>query len=252
VEGLLTRILICDDNRDDLKTLSSIIDNFYTGSAENNSIPYSLSQFCDPRDVLAGLEDGDKVDIAILDIIMPGMNGMELASLMRAGGFEGYLIFLSTSNDFAHQSYNVKAFSYILKPANPKAVFDLLVGIEKTRRICDRTGFSLNRKTGLRFISFSELMYVEVKGHQLSFHLIDGEVAGIYATLREYSDKLLSCAQMLKVQRSFIVNLDYVRSCENGAVFMRNGIRISVPKDFSLVKEKWLERMFGKESFENV
>jgi DNA-binding LytR/AlgR family response regulator len=92
-------------------------------------------------------------------------------------------------------------------------------------------------------------MYIEVMNHQLLFHLIDGEVISIYGTLREYSELLLNQPQMQKPQKSFIINLDYVRSFENSAIFMRDGTRISVPKDFETIKEQWLERMFGHRSW---
>jgi DNA-binding LytR/AlgR family response regulator len=168
---------------------------------------------------------------------------------MRELGFGGYLIFLTYSNDFAAQSYSVKAFSYILKPADGKKVCELLDAIEKTRRANDRNGFSLTRKSGARFVLFTELLYAEVMDHHLHFHLIDGEVICIYAALRDYSDLLLSQPQMIKPHKSFIVNLDYARACENSAIFMRDGTRISVPKDFETIKEQWLECLFGRKDW---
>jgi DNA-binding LytR/AlgR family response regulator len=242
----VTRILICDDNRSDLENIASIIEDFYKGIGDGAiTVPYVLSKFTDPHTALHYAEDGNGIDIAILDIVMPQINGMELAERLRALKFEGYLIFLTSSNDFAAQSYSVKAFSYILKPTNQKDVYSLLSSIANARHLKERNGFSLNRKSGVRLVLFSELMYAEVINHQLFFHLIDGEVINIYASLRDYSDVLLREPQIIKPQKSFIVNLDYVRSCENRALFMRDGTRISVPKDFEQIKEKWLERMFG-------
>jgi len=249
----MTRVLICDDDREDLGAVSKIIDDFYSGISDKATARfYSLSKFSDPTAALSYIEDGNTVDVAILDIMMPEMSGMDLASRMRDAGFGGWLIFLSSSNDFAAQSYAVKAFSYILKPAGQKKVSELLLNIEnikKARRTSDKNGFSLTRRSGVRFVTYSELMYVEVINHQLFFHFIDGETISIYATLRDYSEILLREPQMLKPQKSFIVNLDYVRSCEKSTLFMRDGTRISVPKDFESVKEKWLECMFGQDGW---
>jgi len=241
----MTRILICDDSFEDSQSLSAIIDSFYNGGANGGkTTAYSLAKFYDPREAAAFFEDGNKADIAILDIMMPQMNGMELAAKMREMGFNGYLLFLSSSNDFAAQSYGVKTFSYILKPTRKQQVFELLSDIERTRGINDRNGFMLSCKGVMRLVTYSELMYVEVKSHQLFFHLIDGEIITIYAALKDYSEKLLSQSHIIRPHKSFIVNLDYVRSCENSAVCMRDGTRISVPNDYKTVKEKWLERIF--------
>lgn len=230
-----------------MERVSKVIENFYNSAFENSiAAPYSLSRFSNPMDVLSYVEDGNLVDIAILDIMMPKMNGMDLASGLREMGFESHLIFLTSFNDFAEQSYAVRAFSYIVKPAKQEKVFDLLRNIEHTRYVTDRNGFSLTRRNGTRLILFSELMYVEVINHQLFFHLTGGDVISIYAALKDYSETLLHEEQMLKPQKSFIINMDYVRSCENSALIMRDGKRISVPKEFDRVKEKWLERMFGQ------
>jgi DNA-binding LytR/AlgR family response regulator len=246
----MTRILICDDNSDDLEEIYKITEDFYSGSDNNAPVTsYSVLKFQDPFKALEYIEDGNQIDIAVLDVIMPGMNGMELAAGMRKLGFGGYLIFLTSSNDFAAQSYSVKAFSYILKPAQKPAVNEIFSVIEKTRQSNDLNGFPLTRRSGVRFVLYTELMYTEVMNHQLLFHLIDGEILSIYATLREYSEMLLSQPQMQKPQKSYIINLDYVRSFENSAIYMRDGTRISVPKDFESLKLKWLERMFGQEEW---
>ncbi|MDR0948757.1 MAG: LytTR family DNA-binding domain-containing protein [Lachnospiraceae bacterium] len=242
----MTRILICDDNSDDLEHLYQITADYYNEADQHTSVAsFSILKFNDPRKALDYIEDGNKIDIAILDVIMPGMNGMELAAGMRTLGFDGYLLFLTSSNDFAAQSYSVKAFSYILKPAKKEAVNELLALIEKTRQANDRNGFPLTRRSGVRFVLYTELMYIEAMNHQLHFHLIDGDTNRISATLREFSEMLLALPQMCRPQKSFLINLDYARSFENSAMIMRDGTRISVPKDFEHLKEKWLERMFG-------
>jgi DNA-binding LytR/AlgR family response regulator len=239
----LDRILICDDNTEDLKSISSIIDDFYSRVAK---VPHSLAKFSHPWEALSHVESDSAVDVAVLDILMPEMNGVDLAAQMRKAGFGGYLIFLSSSNDFAHQSYKVKAYSYILKPAAPKKVFELFTDIQKMRRMTEQNGFMLTHRGGTRLVNFQEFMYVESNDHKLFFHLIDGEIISIYATLKSYEEKLLGEPQILRAQKSYIVNLDYVRSCENSKLYMRNGKQISVSRNFEPIKEKWLERMFGQ------
>jgi DNA-binding LytR/AlgR family response regulator len=246
----MTRILVCDDNPEDLNRISAIAGDFYNGvGAGAIAAPHTLVQFANPSAALDYAEASRNIDIAVLDIIMPGMTGMELAEQLRAMEFDGYIVFLTSSNDYAAQSYAAKAFSYILKPIGRKEVYDVLSAIEKKRKENECNGFSLTRKSGVRFVLYSELMYVEVMKHDLFFYLTDGEIIKGYGTLREYTETLLSEPRMIKPQRSFIVNMDYIQSCDGKTILMRNGTRISVPSDFKTVKLKWLERMFGQGSW---
>jgi DNA-binding LytR/AlgR family response regulator len=239
----MDRILVCDDDAGDLATISTIIDNFYSRSAH---APYSIAKFSHPWDALSYIESNNAVDIAVLDILMPTMSGIDLAAQMRKHGFGGHLVFLSSSNDFAHQSYAVKAHSYILKPPSPQEVFELFSDIQKTRRASEQNGFILTHRNGARQVNYSELMYVESDRHKLLFHLTDGETISIYAPFKRYEEKLLQVPQIVKAHRSYIVNLDHVRSCENGALHMPDGKRVTVPKDYQAIKENWLKRVFGR------
>ena len=58
-------------------------------------------------------------DIYILDILMPGMDGIELGVRLRELGYDGSIIYLTSSTDFAIDSYKAEASNYILKPVIP-------------------------------------------------------------------------------------------------------------------------------------
>lgn len=57
---------------------------------------------------------------------MPGMNGIDLAGEIRRQDADVGIVFLSTFNEFAHQSYRVQTCDYLLKPAQEAEIFDLL------------------------------------------------------------------------------------------------------------------------------
>ena len=68
----MTRILICDDHFADLQSLAAIIDDYYKAASDSKELTaFSLAKFTDPKEALAYIEDGNTVDIAILDIMMP-------------------------------------------------------------------------------------------------------------------------------------------------------------------------------------
>lgn len=235
----MLNILVCDDNLEELDEICQIILDYY---GENSSI----AKFHEPEAALAYVEDGHEIDIAILDIVMQKMDGIKLAEYFRSQGFEGYLVFLSNFNDFAAESYSVRAFSYILKPVSETKIRNCLDEIEKIRLSDSKATFALKSKGQTRLIFFSELIYAEVNSHNLYFHLINGETLRTYASLKDYAAILLNDARMAQCNKSFIVNMDHIKTLENNSIIMKNGVRISISKTFSQFRYKCLKWLFGK------
>lgn len=236
----MIRILVCDDCIEDLEHIISALNN--CGYEQNMSI----TGFSKPSDALGFIAEGGVCDIAFLDIIMPEMTGVELAEKMRADGFDGFIVFLTSVNDFASQSYKVKAFSYLLKPADEAEIKEILEAIAKSKNQTQASGFTVKRKNGSRFVAFSELVYVEVRNHNLYFYLSGGEVVEAYAPLREYADTLLAEPCMAQHHRSYLINMDYVSACENGFAVLWDGTKISAPQNFSELQSKCLKWKFGR------
>ncbi len=100
-------ILICDDRPEESAVLNSLLGN--------SGFEVSTSVFDKGGKALEHIKAGRKADICILDIIMPDMSGIELAREIRACGYRGEIVFLSWSNDFGSESYEVGAFYYLVK-----------------------------------------------------------------------------------------------------------------------------------------
>ena len=58
----------------------------------------------------------DQYDVIFLDIYMDGMTGMDAARAIREIDRVVRIIFITTSTEFAVDSYEVSAFGYLLKP----------------------------------------------------------------------------------------------------------------------------------------
>ena len=65
-------------------------------------------------------------DVIILDIFMGGITGVEVAKEIRRTDRDVKLVFCSHSNEFATESYEVNARYYLLKPATPGSITNML------------------------------------------------------------------------------------------------------------------------------
>jgi len=213
---------------------------------QKQGVNYTLHSFDDPYNALEFVENGNSIDIAVLDIMMPGLSGIELAKKFRELQFNGYIIFLTAVNDFAAQSYSVGAFDYLLKPAAMPAIKKLMDRLLDDYKKSDSEGLNLKIKTEIMRLKFRELMFVEVKNHNLYFYLSGGKAVKAYAQLKEYSSAILADSRMIRANNSLIINIDYIKSFEGQAVFMQDGTRISITGSFKDFKNACYDRMFGE------
>ena len=109
----MLRIGLCDDDKEYMQKLMEMIRRW---TEENRYKTELLS--CDNGDDLIARNAASHMDIVILDIVMPLLNGMDTARELRAQDTAVKLIFLTSSPEFALESYEVKAQDYLLKPVS--------------------------------------------------------------------------------------------------------------------------------------
>ena len=102
-------IAICDDEILFTRELSSLLTHW----AEKNDFSLTLYPYSNGDDLLTALRT-IPVDLIFLDIIMPLLNGIDTAREIRSMGLTVPVIFLTSSREFALDSYDVKAFHYLL------------------------------------------------------------------------------------------------------------------------------------------
>lgn len=232
-------LLLCDDNAGDLAGLKAMVREYYGGDV-------AVHAFATAEEALAHTRAGGGADIALLDIIMPGMTGAALAQALRAQGFGGHIAFLTTSNDFAAESYQVNALGYLLKPVGKAALFALLDKAGKGPAV-DAVGFSVKQGKRVRKIPFAQFMYMEVRDHRLYFHLAGGEVLDVYATFAEYAPILLREARCGRCHKSLVVNMDFVESLDGKLISMQDGRQMPISRNFLDFRAAYLRWVFARE-----
>lgn len=203
------RIGICDDDIAQLQTISEILSSYRTPDNE----PVIFDCFSNASNLLDSLKP-NSYDVLLLDILMPGFTGMDAAKDIRAEYESLPIIFLTSSPEFAVESYRVRAFDYLLKPIDPVFLTKALNRVyEHIVRSDPSFTFRLGRTVSS--IPFNRIEYIEVRNHTLIFHQINGEELSLTGTLSDYEEIFLNREEFFKTHRSFIVNLDNVRSVNN-------------------------------------
>ncbi|RRJ15659.1 response regulator [Lachnoanaerobaculum orale] len=121
-------LLIADDENLELKVLEKTVKKYFVDELEifASSNGRKASQICDEV----------KPDIALLDIEMPGMNGIELAKYIKEKYADCIIIFITAYDrfDYAIEAMHIKAFDYLLKPWKEEKLCELInTAIENVR-----------------------------------------------------------------------------------------------------------------------
>lgn len=230
------KIAVCDDAARDRDLLVSFI---------KTKLPFcEVLVYESGEALLWDVENRDHIDILFLDIFMDGMSGIEAARRIRKVDPDALLIFVSSSEDFYRDSYDLYAFNYLNKPINMDRFNDVLSrAVERLNKEMDMViSFSFNNE--LHRVHYSELLYLSSEGHIVNFHLKNGDVLKAYGKLDDYAGQL-SSEIFLRCHQSYIVNLSNVTSLRSSE-FAIGEIRVPVSRSYSgEARDKYRSYMFG-------
>lgn len=236
-------IAFCDDDLSILNEIHVLLDKYRV--ERNLDIRYAAFQ--SPLELLAEIEKGMRFDILFLDVIMPGENGIEAAREIRNYDTNVKIIYLTSSEEFAVQSYTVGAYFYQLKPIWEESFFRLMdVAVSECRKE-QQQSLILRCKTGIVRVEPEKLEYCEVIGRTVLFHMQDGTLFERAGSLDEVWEQLVPFESFLRSHRSYIVNMDYIRTMSYKAIVMSDGAELPLPRGkYSEFKDKYLEYVFSR------
>ena len=209
---------ICDDEPLMARELS---DHLVDYMKEKSTTNYSVSSFSDGR---ALLERVGSFDVIFLDIQMEQLDGMETARLLRQRGVHSLLIFVTVLKECVFDSFQVETFDYLLKPLDSARFHQTMDRVLRSLRQRTAEDLVIQRGTGCEIVRFSDIVYCEVLGRKVYLHKNDGTVIDYYDKLEDLERRV--DGRFFKCHRSYLVNLDYVRGCQDGQVLLSQGERI--------------------------
>lgn len=231
----MIRIAVCEDNKKDLAHLRHILDQL--------EILCDISEYTDAESMLHDVETcRQQFDLFLLDIYLPGLSGVEAAQRIRAQNKNTFLIFLSTSDDFYREAFDLYAFHYLIKPVQKEALSEIL----------QKTADLLNRPEETLRISFSgqdtilrqaNIAYVSSSNHILHFHMQDGTEHTSYGKLDELQPRLTNTL-FVRCHKSFFVNVRHVTKLAKEGFYIEDTL-IPISRTYAAeAKESYRKRLF--------
>lgn len=233
------KIAICEDNTRQQNILTAALDAYRTPDGEH--VQYDV--YPNGLELLAS-KNTHLYDVLLLDILMPGFTGIETAKEIRESNEKIPIIFLTTSQEFAVESYRVHAFDYLMKPVDQKALFATL---DKAYAMTETTlekSIMLQTSKAIYVLSLSQIEFVEVSNRTLSFHLIDGTIKSISGRLSDYENTLLNYPEFLKIHRSYIINMDLMKALKQKSFITLTGNEVPISRNLlPVIQKRYIEHL---------
>lgn len=208
----MIQIAIVEDDVQERVRLRTYLTRF----AEQENLQFSISEYPSGLAFLEGYHP--KFDMILMDIEMPGMDGMETARALRKIDSEVIIIFITNLAQYAVSGYEVDALDFIVKPVNPQNfAMKMKRAISRTtKKLDDFIQIRKDRETA--YLLVSAIKYLEVSGHYVIYHTTGGDLAE-YTTMKEAMRKI-DKPFFVRCNQSYLVNLRYVTSVKKDTVIV--------------------------------
>ncbi len=213
-------IAVCDDSNELLQMTVSCIDTHL------KDIPHRIYTYTSYDDFSPDFSE-HPFSIAVLDIRMPGKNGIELAKelLRRSPGCQ--IIFLSSHIGYAEDVYDVEHISFILKEHMEERLPAVLQKAIQKLSVKD-IYLQVAHKGEINLINVSDIQYIERNLHKTLIYT-DTAVYTCAEKIEALMERLPS-EQFCQCHKSYAVNWNYVQHFDKTAVTLHNSRSISISR----------------------
>lgn len=214
-------IAICDDSEAD----RSLIRSYITRYLDRHSYVAEVTEYTSGEALLD--TKSTAYDLVILDIYMGGINGIEAARELIQALPTAQIVFCSSSNDFAAESYDVAALRYLTKPLSEEKLAQTLDHFFTAYTAMRTLEYRANRMS--EHIPLMDVEWIEANDHKCLIHARQG-VISTTTTLTQFTQQL-SDADFVKPIRYALVSLGAIASVPTDVLTLNDGTEIPISRD---------------------
>ena len=204
------KCVLIDDEPMDLMALSELMSSYKEMDI--------VGKFHNPIEA-KGFVIKNKVDIIVLDVEMPELNGLDFIKSIKN---VEHVILISSNKTYAADSYDYNVTDYIVKPIHKKRLDQ---AVDKVKQFDDSIKTSSDRdfafvKDGTKIIriDFKEILFIEALADYVQINTIHGRYT-VLATMKSMQANLPE-DDFFRIHRSYIVRKDKIRVIEDNMILM--------------------------------
>ncbi len=215
----MLKIAICDDSVEYGDIVTQIVNEVML----KNNINHNISTFNSGKELIKSFI-GKRFDIIFLDIEMPEIDGIETGLKIREIGDNAIIFYLTSHKEYAYDSYRVKARDYLLKPVSfstiEKVLLECIKELEGNLNYLDVKDI----KGIIHRISIDNITHILRKKEDRKLHIysLDKKEVVVSQTLESIEKELSGKENIIRSNKSCIVNLDHIREINKNIIIFTN------------------------------
>ncbi len=233
------RIAIVDDQPEEARRLEDML---RTAFLDTHTDIHKLDVFPSAEAFLE-IWEKNAYDLVLLDIFMGQMTGVEAAHILRAADEQVRLVFCTTSNAFASESYAVGASYYLHKPYSIEDLHRMITQVRPR-------DYALTRYILLpdgQKIILRDILYTEYDNHVISIHRKRGGLAQTRMGQAALEALVADDPYLISCSKGLLVNLYEVDSMDADTFYLNDGTRLPISRRKAReVQEVWHDFLFRK------
>lgn len=227
------KVAICDDCREDAMRLKALL------SENHDAVLYSNAS-----QLLESVKKQKKrYDLYLIDIYLDTISGLELAEQLREEEEDATLCFISSSDAFYREAYDLYAVQYLLKPVKKEDLDGLIKRISQRLHREKEKSLTFRWRGQNGMIPYGKILYVSSREHTVYIHCRDGSVQECSGKLNEIAEQI--CGDVFsRCHQSFIVNMYHVSSMHGNELLVKGqGVPVS-RRYLAEIKRRYQEVLF--------
>lgn len=219
------RAALCDDE----KAILSYVGNEIEKKFDNEHISFNLSRYSSPERLAKKIHNGEKYDIYFMDIDMPGINGLALASEIRETDNSAVIIFISAKEEYVFDTFRVNSYRFIRKMNFENDLQEAVTSFLSSHHYSSQSNIiTLRAQNELIRFNADEVLYIEAQDKYLNIVMTEKNLLIRY----KMSDieTLLNGYDFIRIHKSYLVNCKYIYIIKGKDVQLDTGIHLPISR----------------------
>ncbi len=219
------RVAVCDDDAAAMGIISSSLKDIFT----SRGIDADIRLFPTALDLRREME-GRRFDLLLLDIDMPGLDGITFAHELREAGDMVDIMYISSREDKVFDSLRVSPKGFIRKSRFLQDMSEVVGDYLANRKANHELSSIVLKKSGLvRPLRASAIAYVEGQRNSQEIHLVEGGSVTIRSAMHTLEEELAP-AGFIRVHQGYIVNYREIKLISNDSLELISGEVIPISR----------------------